>query len=301
MREAQSKSALTTLVDYTPAALRNTLKAVLKGQNIERITHLILLRDIEVDAITLLEEAVDADNNKIIKSTILPVTTLSAIRDLRDYAIYLMTAAVEDDITKVTEVTFNDWIFGRVEKQQTPTPTSNPSNSGLDLGRQIEMIKKADPKVLPIFNGSVDQYPGYIRIIRQICRNQGMDDILDPNFTPPANDGSLVYLLWKAQNNFLCTSLLMRTTGGQAKIFVRINVDKENGGWLILIAFRDHYESPANKAIAITNILAKLTKLVYNSRCNFSLTVHLTKFQGHIQDLADCGHTIDDVQVKSML
>ena len=95
---------------------------------------------------------------------------------------------------------------------------------------------------------------------------------------------------------------MLRYTGGQAAIIVRQHADKDDGAKRIIRGIVAHYESTSNKATAITHILGELGKMKYTNRSDIHLTKHLTQFQNHVQDLADCQHTgLSDLQIKSML
>ena len=291
MRSNDKKAALSVIVDcVSESEHKREIRAILKGQKIINIAQLMLLRDTEVETMTLLEEGIDDQNKKIITSTPVSKTCLSTIKDLKDFTLFLNTTSNLSDIKDLTVEAFEDWQFDRaLSTPPTPvtpgTPTvmtpqqpPPPAAPGPDLSRQIEAINKLEVKIIPHWNGSVADFPRTMRVTRQVCKNFGMGDVVKTTTTPPANDGSLQWKLWERQNDFVCTAFMIRFTGGQASIIVRQNVDKEENGWLSYKAIVDHYESPANKAAAITHIMAQLTQLVYTPRSNFSIIVHLTKF-----------------------
>ena len=86
---------------------------------------------------------------------------------------------------------------------------------------------------------------------------------------------------------FAVTVFMSQYTGGQVAIIARKLAGDVHGGhkcWKELI---QHYESPGNKTIAVTQITTNMQKLRYTNRSNFGLNAHLTKFQGYLQDLDD--------------
>ena len=62
-----------------------------------------------------------------------------------------------------------------------------------------------------------------------------------------------------------------------------------------------HYESAGNKTSMIVHINGQLAKLQYTHKSNYSMQIHLTKFQNFLQDLADCGHPSNPTHEKSLL
>ena len=316
MRANDRKSALNTISDsISDADHKREVKAILKGQKITNIVQLLMLRDTEIETMDLLEEAVDDQGQKIITTTVVSKVCLSTIKDLKDFTIFLSNVSTLTDVKDLTTDHFEDWQYDRVLKGvpvtpgtpvtpagQAPAPAPATANADTDLSRQIEAINKLEVKSIPHWNGSVGDYPRTMRVTRQVFKNYGMAALVKTTTTAPANDGSLKWKLWERQNNFACTSFMVRFTGGQASILVRKHSEEDSCGLKIYKEIVNHYESPANKAAAITHIMAQLSQLTYTTRSNYSIIIHLTKFQNFIQDLEDCQHTgTSEVQIKSML
>ena len=183
----------------------------------------------------------------------------------------------------------------------TPTPALAPATAATtttvanDLSRQIEGVEKKDINIIPKWNGDSVSYSETMRSSEQVGKAHGMGALFFVSTTPPANDGSQKWELWDKQNEFLSAALMIRWNGGQAAIIIRKHCnDQHNKAWTIIKEIKKHYESHQNKSAAITKLVTDLTALKYTTRSNYSITKHLEKFQGYLQDLADNGHQIGD-------
>ena len=292
---------------------KNALTAIFQGQKLNNIMNLMTLREGEIDDMQLIEQVINDRGEKSFDSHDISVSHLSMIKDLKYFAIHLMTESAMDDITNVSKSTFEDWQLGQLSTPLVNLPAGNigggapivsATRSAADdlMARQISTIDKFDPKSIPHWNGSVGQYPRTMRLTRQVFKNFGMQDLLDVNFTPPANDGSIKYQLYKRRSDFITTAYMTRFVGGQASIVIRKLSNHNHSALEIYKKLIAHYESTANKTQAHTHIIGQLGKLVYNNRTNYGINEHLTKFQNLIQDLEDCNTgTINDTQIKSFL
>ena len=336
MTDAEKAAALKKTYEWIDGAAKTDLIAIFKGQKIKSIVQFLMVRNPDFETMTLFEEATDGDGNKIITSTELTKPQIGLMKDLKQFLIFLCSdeSKLGDSITAVTKDNFEEWQLNNILQGPTvipptpgtpgtpaggaggtPAPAPTTNTPGLDIPRQIAAIDKFDAKLIPVYNGSVRDWPRVKRQSVQTLKNWNMQNIIDASFTYPADDGSDVSLLWIRQNAFFMMVLTNRFTGGQATIFVRRNQSDPNGGHKCWKAFIQHYESPGNKTIAVTQITSALQKLTYSNRSNFALDRHLTQFQALLQDLDDIeiqttasnGTQItttakpDEIQAKSLL
>ena len=284
----------------TESGPRTVIQEIFTGQEISNIRQLLVLKDPEIESMTLrTKTTVTKDNKEVekIETTEVAKIHLSLIKDLRNYMVFLMSPEniTFNDVTKVQRKDFEAWqddalIQSAKPPAPAPTPTTGTTttaSTGVDTVRLIEAVSKLDMKSIPHWNGSVGEYPRTWRLTRQALKNFGMVEFLDANKIPPTNDGSNKWLLWDKRSEFITTALMTRFTGGQAAVIIREESDNESAGLIIIKAIILHYESPANQAAAVTHVTGKLSQLKYTSRSNFSLSIHLSKFQHLLLDLDD--------------
>jgi hypothetical protein len=278
MRATVATNALNTIIDLcTEAKLKQSIREILQGQNITTVGKLLITRQEDIGEFTLLEEALDDQNNKIIKTTEVPKTTLGFIKDLRDYALYLSTESNLTDIKELTTDLFDDWQHDQrikafaANKNTNPTPTTvtvaTPATTGAnttnDLNSRISAIDKWDTRMLPTWNGAVGHYARVKRVTKQQFKNHRLEALTNSNTVARANDGSLTYDLWVRQNAFAVTCMITKFTGGQIGIIIRKHQDSDDAAFKIWTEMETHYESQSNIAAAITQILSQLSNLKF--------------------------------------
>ena len=316
MQRHESKQALGYFIDcIEDNDEKNIIRSVFDNEGIDTADELTLLEDANIPTMCWKEEVTLPDKSKSFESTIVNTKQISLIQKLRNFSHHLLTDSSITELVNIKPESYKQFLIESIKKRNmgptiiatapaaAPAPAPPPSTTPdtPDLTKQIDAINKLTVKVIPRWNGNTSEYPRTIRTTKQVLKNYGMVDIYTANTTVPSNDGSLKWQLWLRQNNFVSAALISQFTGGQAAIIIRQHSEKDSAGYLIFCDLYKHYESASNKTTMIVHINGKLTNLQYTPRTNYSLQVHLTKFQTLLQDLADCGHPSNPTNEKSLL
>ena len=217
MNDAEKAAALKKTYEWIDGAAKTDLIAIFKGQKIKSIVQFLMVRNPDFETMTLFEEATDGDGNKIITSTELTKPQIGLMKDIKQFLIFLCSdeSTLGDDIAAVTKANFEEWQLNNILQGPTvipptpgtpgtpaggaggtPAPAPTTNTPGLDIPRQIAAIDKFDAKLIPVYNGSVRDWPRVKRQSVQTLKNWNMQNIIDASFTYPADDGSNVSLLW---------------------------------------------------------------------------------------------------------
>ena len=300
------KKFLNNLVKCLSQEDSQAVKAIFAGQKIVSIDQLLFMSDTNILDMKLIDESVDADGNKILIHTVVPMLQLQHIQNLKKFAIHIDSAS--SDITNVDAIkteAFNEYMFNVTRQTQDPVQapaTAEATALDENTQRQIEGIPKKDARqIVTAWSGGIHDYASTMRKTEASAKAHGMGLLFLVSTVPPTNDGSKKWELWDAQNQFLSAAMIVRWTGGQAAVIIRKHSNDPNPAFKMLCEIKKHYESHQNKSAAITQLLTQLTALKYTTRSNFSITKHLNKFQELLQDLVDNGHLIGDTESKSML
>ena len=187
------------------------------------------------------------------------------------------------------------------------TTDENISDSKLNLqvstGRTETVEKssttKVDFKSIPEFNGKINNWAQYERLLEAYTSALGLGDLLDDTFLTPDED-SKDYETYEFKNKRFYDILQYSTAKGTAYTKIK-PFKKKKDGVLAYKALRDWYDGQGCEETKATRGWNNLHTLILHKNSNYGMDGYISRYEKAIQDLDDVGEIVSEKLRKTIL